>query len=1148
MRLRRLQLRNYGCFGDLRLELAAEPGRVTLITAPNGAGKSVLRQAFHDLLFDIPMQSPMKFRHGYPGMALHADALVDGAEFSFGWERGAKTQRVTNDTARFAAVRSGVTPQQLESLFALDTTRLRKGGTDLKGGATLSEALLAGTGELASAKAVRALIEARRNENWGKGKSKPPLNAASARLDATRKRMRDTVERPEARERGERVLSERERDLLDARSERASATAQTRRLNRIALTRPHLTALEEAEDWLRANPDAPALPAGLDAALASTRAEMSMAQLRHTGAVEATQRAAEAMESISRDLSYPPLADRLDKLSGLLGEAEKASKDSATLRAEHAAAMASVRAGLRAIGSDIPAERAEEVIPTVGLRAEVQKAITEEAELRTAVDLRRADLAKARAALSKAEGELAPADRQPDGLQILLAEIRADRNPASQAEEVATTRAATTAEVRRTLALMPGWTGTAEQLRSLAPPSEAEYERLNADRTAAEAHADDAGSRLADLKEEDRVDRTALGALRQDDLPDTAAVLLARDERDRGMRLVLARAYGVPPGAAEEAAFAGAEPMPQAYERRVREADTLADRRTDELKRVQEAERLARAIETRFEALRVAGLEEAAATHALAAAQETWARTIAPLRLEPRATIGEVRGALDARSALIDALANSEAAVEAEAAVLRRQSAWAERLAACLGSPAALLAPLLADADRLVAAAQRAEKAATKLQAVKEGATRAVTEALEAERGAVEALQRWRETWAVLLKRLNRPLEASPVAVTADLAVITELEKQHRECLSLAGRIQGMQTDVDQFAATVSALACDAGQTSGTSPGETARDLIARASAASATEAAWSQAKKSSDRAAEEESKAFIELRAAKAKLDGVIAACGAFDAETAEVRIAASRSHADQVARRGAARLALLEHGDGMTAAALKEDAETVAAEEMTSQRQAAEEAAVAAQTRAEQASIALSTVQEKLDEAAASTEALTARADYEAAVSEFDRLLEDQLVLHVAASMLSGAVREVEDGVGGSVLARTSQAFADVTGGAYSLESHDGPGGEQLYAVEHTFPNERKALMDLSEGTRDQLYLSLRMEALRNHCKSAMAMPFVADDILQTFDDERAKAALLALCDLSAELQVVVMTHHLHLQVIAKDLDPERLHCIEL
>ena len=1150
MRLKRLRLRNYGCFAELDLELAAEPGRITLITAPNGAGKSVLRQAFHDLLFDIPTQSPMKFRHGYAGMALHADAqMADGTQFSFGWERGGKPhQRVTSDTAAFAALRNGVSPQQLETLFALDTTRLRKGGTDLKGGATLSEALLAGTGELASAKAVRAVIEARRNENWGKGKSKPPLNAAASRLEETRKLVRDAIVRPEAREQAERMLAERECTLAMARAERDTATAETRRLNRIALTRPHLQALDEAEKWLAENPDAPALPADRQDALAAAREQAVLARTRHADAEIALKQATDVVADIKRDQACAALADRLATLPGLLGAAAKASKDIAGLRAEHAAKMGSIHAGLRAIGLDIPEDRAAEVFPTVGLKADLQAAITGEAKLRTAMELARTGVAKAAAALAKADSEPMVAEPLPDGLGALLAEVRADRNPVTHAEETEADLSDEAAEVRRLLALVPGWTGTAEALRDVALPPEVEFERLDTERATAVREAEAARLRRAKLETQDREARSALAALRESALPDTASVLAARAERDRGMELVLARAFGVPPLPAAEVAFAGAEPMPVAYERRVRNADALADRRAEELERVQEAERLGRAIEDAAEPLRQAAELEAAALGTLTATERAWRDAVARLGLGPHTTISGLRQACDARRLVVDAVARLETSMAAQALLTRRHLAWAERLAVCMGIQPTALGSLLAAADQRVLAAQKAEQAITKRQTTLDAARLALPDAQETFARAAAALDRWQESWVALLRRLGRPTDESPAAVTAVLEQIALLEKHHRDAEGLAGRIGGIEADLDQFARTISELALEIGQSQGTTAAETARSLIDRAAAASQKEASWNQAQQTRQSAAQAEAKANAAARDVQAKLEAVIASCGAKDAEAAEARIAASRLHADQMQRRDSARAMLLEHGDGLSPAALRTEAAAVPVDAMSARRQAAEEAASSAQVRAEEASVALNTTQTELSLASASTAAMEARAEHEASIAVFDRLLEDQLVLHLASTMLGDAMREVEDTIGGSALARTSAAFSAVTDDAYALRIHDGPAGEELFAIELAFPNERKALTELSEGSRDQLYLALRMEALRGHCQSAMAVPFIADDILQTFDNRRAAAALRTLCELSADLQVIVLTHHPHLQAVAETLGPGLVQLVEL
>ena len=563
---------------------------------------------------------------------------------------------------------------------------------------------------------------------------------------------------------------------------------------------------------------------------------------------------------------------------------------------------------------------------------------------------------------------------------------------------------------------------------------------------------------------------------------------------------------------------------------------------------MQEAERLSRVIEASAEPLRLAAVDEAETLEKLATAERTWAEAVVPLKLGPCTTIGELRQALGVRQMLVDALARSEVATGMQAGLAHHHLAWAERLAACLNVGVAPLGSLVAAADQRVSTAHKAEQAMTRRQAALEGARRAVPEEAVTLDEVVAAMDRWQEAWIGLLVRLQRPRDESPAAVAAALDGIAALERHHRDALSLAGRIRDMNADLDRFATTVSALALEAGQAPGATAAETARGLIHRAASASTAEAAWGHAMQVMRSAAEAEEKARLARRDAQARLDAVIASCGAMDAEGAEARIAASRAHADHIARRDAAWAKLLEHGDGFSAAVLRIDAVAVPVGAMSSRRQAADDAAASAQARAEGAAVALNAMQTTLNLAAASTEAMEARADHEAAVATFDRLLEDQLVLHLAGTMLNEAMREVENAMGASVLARTSEAFSVVTDGAYALESHDGPAGEELYAMERAFPDECKALKELSEGTRDQLYLALRMEALRGHCRSAMAVPFIADDILQTFDNARSAAALRALCELSADLQVIVLTHHSHLQAVAGSLAPDAVKFIEL
>jgi uncharacterized protein YhaN len=52
---------------------------------------------------------------------------------------------------------------------------------------------------------------------------------------------------------------------------------------------------------------------------------------------------------------------------------------------------------------------------------------------------------------------------------------------------------------------------------------------------------------------------------------------------------------------------------------------------------------------------------------------------------------------------------------------------------------------------------------------------------------------------------------------------------------------------------------------------------------------------------------------------------------------------------------------------------------------------------------------------------------------------------------------------------------------------------------------------------------------------------MPVILDDLLVTFDDDRASAVLPILRDLGTRTQVFLFTHHHHLVGLAKSALPE-------
>jgi uncharacterized protein YhaN len=132
---------------------------------------------------------------------------------------------------------------------------------------------------------------------------------------------------------------------------------------------------------------------------------------------------------------------------------------------------------------------------------------------------------------------------------------------------------------------------------------------------------------------------------------------------------------------------------------------------------------------------------------------------------------------------------------------------------------------------------------------------------------------------------------------------------------------------------------------------------------------------------------------------------------------------------------------------------------------------------------------------------------------------------------------LRDVGDN---GLVQRIGAAFARITGGAYAgvAADEDDKGAPFLIAIEGDRKTEKR-IDELSDGTRDQLFLALRLVMVEDYTQRAPALPFIADDLLQTFDDYgRTANALAALSDLSQHAQIIVLSYHWQLIEIAKVL----------
>ena len=937
------------------------------------------------------------------------------------------------------------------------------------------------------------------------------------------------------------------------REQRRALREEREGLSRALTVLPLLAQYRKARGDRQAFGEQPPLPP--DAMERRVAAERALSDGEHLQAQLEAQ--LEKLASRRAQLEIPETLAELDEevirgVSDALGKHRAAQDDLPRRRQQLRAIEGEVRALLRRLGRPAKLDALDELQVDRQAQGRVRALSSRGGAL--AADVEHAEQDRARVAAEhlrirlQLDASAAPADHAP--LEQALSSVRRLGDLGSRLTEAQTQVETLEQGVERKRAALGLFAGEVSALAVLPLPAAETIERFARELGELERRGGELRTRAGEVAvAAERVRRDHEGMTGAGSVPSEAQLEQARALRDKAFELVR-RSWRDGEDVdkpserlGKEAELGGdAEALFAALRER---ADSLSDRLRREATRVAELARIdaeRASLERQAEQLdgQLAELDEERNTH-----EHAWAELFDAAGIAPRSPV-EMRAWLGERERLLELFDRLEAARREAARLTQGLSDGGARLEAALAEAGesvsegadlpALLSMTESAAERL--AEQRAERsrAEQRLGQLAEDLAELDAE-LEAKRAALADHQgKWGEAVAVLGLRED-------ATVSEALEVIDDLQNLMGRVDALEnmrGRIVGIERIGHDFELAVRRLSDrHLYQLSDRTVEEEAEELVRRFHAARASLRERDQIDADVIEAEQAMARARAEAGRARAEL---VSLCRQAGVETPEALPAVEQRVRE--ALRKDAELAelerqLLEHGGGAdldAIFALTEGVEDSAARgrvaEIDDELEASDD-----HMRELTADIArqeggMRRLEERQGAAEAALEVAELAATIRADAERYARL-------RLAAVVLEREIARYRSEHQGPVLTRASELFVKLTSGGYrALEvAFD---GEQPTLQCIASDGREVSVERLSDGTRDQLYLALRIASLMRFVEHAEPMPLILDDILIHFDDERATAALTVLAELARTTQVLFFTHHHHLLDLARQALP--------
>ncbi len=1160
MKIKNLQLEAFGPFTEQYLDFSKNRSDFHIIYGPNEAGKSSILRALNAWLYGFPERTRDNFI--YPNDQLKLAGTIEnsqGKELFFVRRKKRKasvldSQGNTIDPAKVKKILNDLEQEVFEKLFGLDHDSLVQGGT-----AFLQEKGRAGTTLFSAGSGISSLqkiltdLQADSEAIFKKNAAKPSLNSAIQSFKQLKTEINKSSLSSREYKEYDRAYHQALKSLEGEQKKRLNLSQEQRRLERIQQALHPLSLRRDMQRQLSQLGDVPKLPQ--DFSLRRTNSQEQLQRARQT--LNAAQKRLKDFQDKAKGINLKTeLLDQAETVKDLhqrLGQYRKAMADCPTLEGRRVQEKTSAGNILRKIRPDLPLEKVTELRSLLQRRRGVNefgnKLPLLEQELQTAnnnLDKLNKNKQKAIASLDRlpAEQDLLPLQQAIDQA-IRLGNIDAELNEQNRFLEQKKS------SFKSGLKQIGFWQGSAAELLELDLPIEETVQSFaEAWRQLDEEARNQKKNRQSLQQQHKRITKEIKALEKAGEIPTESELNEQRARRDQGWSLLKRQWLEGQDVSLEAFEYNPDMNLAEAYEQQVIIADSIADRLRREEERVHKYAHLQAELEQIEQDLNNLAQEEAVLSEKYEEQRHLWQQAWHPSGIEPLPPTEMSNWMTKIEQLRFQAQQIIDLTQKSSAIYGQRQETMttlASELAALDLKPAKdkEMAPILYQAQTFLKKAEENQTERNNLQKKLNDLDNDISQAQDEVQKAENSLNNWQKQWQEILTELGLSEKELPRGV-ADF--FEELEK----CLNhldraedFQKRIQGIERDANQFKQEVFSLLERVAPELTSLPVDQAIEringILTRAREEEATLRTY---REGIENAEKEIRQASTDLEAAEKELTQLcnLAGCQEHeDLEAVEKRWQEKIKLEEQIKEE---ERRLTELAEGQAVKELEAQAEQIDPDTLPGRIQNCAEELEQVNQAINELNQSVGEKRKELQRMDGSSQAAKKAEEAEEKLTEIKRLAEQYTLLRIAAKLLEDEIERYRSENQDPILSIAGKYFAELTLNSFQgLRTDLDDKGEQIIVgLRHN--GQWITAEGMSSGTRDQLFLALRLASLEYRLEYNEPMPFIVDDILINFDESRSKAALKTLNDLGQKNQVLLFSHHRHVADMAESLGTGQVH----